>query len=475
MDRRGAICYAVAMPLTLYNSLTRRKEAFEPLDPNNVRMYVCGPTVYDFAHIGNARAVVAFDLLYRVLRHTYGEGHVRYVRNITDVEDKIIAAARENGEPIDALTQRTTAIFREDMAALNNLAPDVEPRATQYIPQMVAMIERLIASGHAYAAEGHALFRVASYAEYGALSRRSRADMIAGARVEVAPYKEDPGDFVLWKPSNADQPGWDSPWGRGRPGWHIECSAMSENTLGETFDIHGGGLDLIFPHHENEIAQSVCAHDGQPFARYWMHNGMLTVGGAKMAKSDGNFTTVRDALAEGADPKKQGEIIRLALLSTHYRDPLDWTSERLRQARHSLDRFYRALLEDAIDPAIPAGIPHQWLEALEDDLNTPQAIKHLHALVGTIYSATDPRERGVRKGELIKSAKLVGLLKQDPLQWLHGDWSNRGALIEQDINERAKARRERRFADADRIRDELAAEGVILEDKPGGITVWRQG
>ena len=244
------------MPLTLYNTLTRRKERFEPIDPTRVGLYVCGPTVYDFAHIGNARAVVAFDLLYRLLRHEYGPEHVRYVRNITDVEDKIIAAARENGEPIDALTRRTTAIFHEDMSALNNLPPDVEPRATEYIPQMIAMIERLIASGHAYAAEGHALFRVTSYAKYGALSRRSRADMIAGARVEIAPYKEDPGDFVLWKPSNPEQPGWDSPWGRGRPGWHIECSAMSETELGETFDIHGGGLDLIFPHHENEIAQA---------------------------------------------------------------------------------------------------------------------------------------------------------------------------------------------------------------------------
>src|SRR6266851_3896753 len=323
------------MPLQLYNSLTRRKEAFQPLDPERVRLYVCGPTVYDFAHVGNARANVAFDLLYRVLRHQYGAEHVRYVRNITDVEDKIIAAARENGEPIDALTRRTTAIIHEDMAALGNLPPDSEPRATEYIPQMIA---RLIASGHAYAAEGHVLFRVASYAKYGALSRRSRADLIAGARVEVAPYKEDPGDFVLWKPSSPDLPGWPSPWGRGRPGWHIECSAMSEGELGETFDIHGGGLDLIFPHHENEIAQSVCAHDGHPFARYWLHNGMLTVAGAKMAKSEGNFVTVRDALAQAP-----GEVIRLALLGTHYRDPLDWTPDRLHQARQTLARFYRAL------------------------------------------------------------------------------------------------------------------------------------
>src|SRR5712671_5924821 len=359
------------MPLTLYNTLTRRKEPFEPLDPENVRVYVCGPTVYDEAHIGNARAVVAFDLLYRVLRHEYGADHVTYVRNITDVEDKIMAAARASGQTIDQVTARTTAQFHADMAALGNLPPSIEPRATEYIKEMIALIERLIASGHAYAAEGHALFRVASYAKYGALARRSRADMIAGARVEVAPYKEDPGDFVLWKPSTPEQPGWESPWGRGRPGWHIECSAMSENTLGETYDIHGGGLDLIFPHHENEIAQSVCAHDGRPFARYWMHNGMLTVGGAKMAKSEGNFVTVREALAEAP-----GEVIRLALLGTHYRDPLDWTPEKLRQARQSLGRFYRALSEPVggeVENDKVAGRVARITDALQDDLNAPLA------------------------------------------------------------------------------------------------------
>jgi cysteinyl-tRNA synthetase len=459
------------MPLTLYNTLTRRKEPFEPLDPTCVRLYVCGPTVYDFAHIGNARAVVAFDLLYRVLRHTYGDGHVRYVRNITDVEDKIIAAARGNGEAIDALTRRTTAIFHEDMAALNNLPPDIEPRATEYIPQMIVMIERLIASGHAYGAEGHALFRIASYAEYGALSRRSRADMIAGARVEVAPYKEDPGDFVLWKPSSPDQPGWESPWGRGRPGWHIECSAMSENTLGATFDIHGGGLDLIFPHHENEIAQSVCAHDGCPFARYWMHNGMLTVGGAKMAKSEGNFVTVREALA-----KASGEVIRLALLGTHYRDPLDWTPEKLRQARQNLDRFYRALTlpRDPIferfgeaDAAL--GPVH---EALEDDLNTPLALTRLHDLAGAINRTSSDAERSALQTALERGGRLMGLLEANPLDWLRGSDKTEAQRIEQRIAARAAARRQRRFGEADRIRAELAAEGIILEDKPGGTTTW---
>jgi cysteinyl-tRNA synthetase len=455
------------MPLHLYNSLTRRKERFEPIDPSNVRMYVCGPTVYDLAHVGNARANVAFDLLYRVLRHQYGEGHVRYVRNITDVEDKIIAAARENGEPIDALTARTTRIYREDMAALGNLPPDVEPRATEYIPQMIAMIERLIAAGHAYAAEGHALFRIASYAKYGALSRRSRADMIAGARVEIAPYKEDPGDFVLWKPSTPDLPGWESPWGRGRPGWHIECSAMSEETLGETFDIHGGGLDLIFPHHENEIAQSVCAHDGHPFARYWLHNGMLTVGGAKMAKSEGNFVTVRDALAEAP-----GEIIRLALLGTHYRDPLDWTEDRLRQAKQSLDKFYNALFLPGADDASNVA-SETVLEALEEDLNAPLAITHLHHLASTILGTAEGANRNRLQAELRTGGQLMGLLRLRPVEWRQGGIVQEAVRIEERIAARAQARQERRFADADGIRAELAAEGVILEDKPDGTTIWR--
>jgi cysteinyl-tRNA synthetase len=492
------------MALKLYNSLTRRKEEFRPLDPLNVRMYVCGPTVYDEAHIGNARAVVAFDLLYRVLRQEYGPDHVTYVRNITDVEDKIMAAARERGETIDQVTQRTTAIYHEDMAALGNLPPDIEPRATGYIKEMIALIERLIASGHAYAADGHALFRVASYAKYGALSRRSRKDMIAGARVEVAPYKEDPGDFVLWKPSTPDQPGWDSPWGRGRPGWHIECSAMSEKTLGETFDIHGGGLDLIFPHHENEIAQSVCAHDGRPFANYWLHNGMLTVGGAKMAKSDGNFITVRDALAQGNDQKKQGEIIRLALLSTHYRDPLDWTEERLKQAKRRLDRWYRALLDAPAHLEIAAG---EVVEQLRDDLNSHMAITQLNNLAVTLNHSPDDERRSLWQSRLMGSGNLMGLLAQRPIDWFQGNRdegdddpeahaialsgrgffasTGRAALslskaraepedLKDRIAARAQARKERRFADADRIRDELAADGIILEDKPDGTTEWRR-
>ena len=467
------------MPLTLYNTLTRRKEPFEPLDPKRVGLYVCGPTVYDRAHIGNARAYVVFDLLYRLLRDAYGAGHVRYVRNITDIEDKINAAARANREPIAALTARTTAAFHGDLVALNTLSPDIEPRATEYIPQMIAMIERLIASGHAYVAAGneaagHVLFSVVSDPHYGEFSRRSRDEMIAGARVEVAPYKRDPADFVLWKPSDADLPGWESPWGRGRPGWHIECSAMSEMHLGETFDIHGGGLDLVFPHHENEIAQSVCAHDGRPLARFWVHNGLLTDAGAKMSKSLGNITTVRELLDAGA----RGEEIRLALLATHYRDPLDWTNDRLRQARHTLDRFYRALslsrgpgsgrsaqVEEALRPV---------RAALEDDINTPLALAELHELAGAVNRASSDAERSALQQALATGGRLMGLLERDPPEWLRGIDRADAAGIEERITARAAARRERRFAEADQIRAELFAEGIVLEDKPDGTTVWRR-
>jgi cysteinyl-tRNA synthetase len=357
------------------------------------------------------------------------------------------------------------------MAALGNLPPDVEPRATQYIAPMIALIERLIAAGHAYAAQGHVLFAVASYAEYGALSGRNRDEMVAGARVEVAPYKRDPADFVLWKPSAADLPGWDSPWGRGRPGWHIECSAMCENTLGESFDIHGGGLDLIFPHHENEIAQSVCGHDGRPFVRYWLHNGMLTVGGTKMAKSEGNFITVRDALSEAP-----GEAIRLALLSAHYRDPLDWTSERLRQARRSLDRFYRALTLSR-DPVFERfGDAEAALrpvcEALEDDLNTPFALSRLHDLVGAINRTTSDAARSALQRALEQGGRLMGLLEQDPFAWLRGSAEADERRIDQQIAARAAARQARRYAEADRIRTALGREGILLEDRPDGTTTW---
>ncbi|MBF0391694.1 MAG: cysteine--tRNA ligase [Alphaproteobacteria bacterium] len=457
------------MPLYLYNTLTRRKDLFEPLVPGRVGMYVCGPTVYDRAHIGNARPVIVFDVLYRLLKRLYRQ--VTYVRNITDVDDKINARAKESGEPIAVITERTTKLFHEDIAALNALPPDVEPRATAHIAQMIAMIERLIASGHAYEGDGHVLFAVGAMADYGALSRRSRDEMIAGARVEIAPYKKDPGDFVLWKPSTDDLPGWDSPWGRGRPGWHIECSAMSAEYLGVTFDIHGGGQDLVFPHHENEIAQSVCAN-AAPFARFWLHNGYLMVEGEKMSKSLGNFFTVRDLLA-----KAPGEAIRLAMLNSHYHQPFDWTEDGLRQARAALDKFYTALKSaDEFEPAEP---PIEILAALEDDLNTPLAISHLHELAHALNKAATPAEKAHAKGRLLAAANLLGVLQQDPEAWFR--WTPEGAAaglsdaeIDALIEARANARKARDFAEADRIRKHLADNGVVLEDGAQG-TGWKRG
>ncbi|MGH7089152.1 MAG: cysteine--tRNA ligase, partial [Stellaceae bacterium] len=386
----------------LYNTMTRRKERFEPLDAGNVRMYVCGPTVYDLPHIGNARPVVVFDVLYRLLRRSYGAEHVRYVRNITDVDDKINAAAKAQGIAIGELTARTAAEFHADAAALLALPPDIEPRATDHIAPMVAMIGRLVAGGHAYLADGHVLFSIASLEGYGRLSRRSRDEMIAGARVEVAPYKRDAADFVLWKPSPESLPGWESPWGRGRPGWHLECSAMCEAHLGETFDIHGGGLDLIFPHHENEIAQSTAAHRGKPLARYWLHNGFVTVDGTKMAKSEGNFVTIRDVLA--AAP---GEAARYALLTSHYRDPLDLTEERLSQATHALDRLYLALRGRG-EGGNPEADPDPRVQtALEDDLNTPLALAALHELLAELNKA-ESAERARLQAALVASGALLG-------------------------------------------------------------------
>ncbi|MDX1709715.1 MAG: cysteine--tRNA ligase [Rhodovibrionaceae bacterium] len=454
------------MQITLTNTLAREKQAFEPIDPSNVRVYVCGPTVYDLAHIGNARPVVVFDVLFRLLRHVYGDDHVVYARNITDVDDKIIKASRESGEPIDSVTKRTTAAFHEDMEALGALPPTVEPRATQHIPQMIAMIERLIDDGHAYAAEGHVLFSVPSMPDYGQLSRRERDEMIAGARVEVAPYKKDPADFVLWKPSNAEQPGWDSPWGRGRPGWHIECSAMSREHLGVTFDIHGGGQDLIFPHHENEIAQSTCANHA-PFARYWLHNGYVIVNGEKMSKSLGNFFTVRQLLEEGFP----GEAIRLALLSGHYRQPLDITRDKIREAMAQLDRLYGALRRCTdTQPADGASVDGV-VAALADDLNTPEALTHLHGFAHRIFQGHDVAEA---KAGLLGSGRLLGLIQDAPEAWFQGsEDSEEAGEIEDLIARRNAARKERDFATADRIRDELAARGIVLEDSPEGTT-WRR-
>jgi len=459
--------------IQLYNTLTREKAPFQPLDPQNVRMYVCGPTVYDFAHIGNARPVVVFDVLFRLLRHVYGAEHVTYARNITDVDDKIIKAARERGEPIDTITERTTQAFHDDMAALGALPPSEEPRATRTIPEMVALIEALIERGHAYAADGHVLFSVPSMPDYGRLSRRDRDEMIAGARVEVAPYKKDPADFVLWKPSTAEQPGWDSPWGRGRPGWHIECSAMSAKYLGETFDIHGGGQDLIFPHHENEIAQSLCGTDGR-FARVWMHNGYVVVEGEKMSKSLGNFFTVRQLLEEGWP----GEAIRLTLLSAHYRQPLDFTREKLKEAKQQLDRLYGALRHVSAVEAATGGPTDAVVAALQDDLNTPLALAALHETAGALNKAADDSEKATYKTALLAAGSLLGLLDKDPEVWFKGAEGAEGAdaeaaEIEDLIVKRTAARNAKDFAEADRIRDALAARGILLEDGAGG-TSWRR-
>lgn len=460
------------MALQIHNTLTRRKEIFEPVDENHIRMYVCGPTVYDYAHIGNARPVVVFDVLSRLLRRLYPapKSKVTYVRNITDVDDKIIDVSRETAEPIGAITTRFAEKFHEDMAALGALPPDIEPCATDHIPEMLAMIERLIAAGHAYEAEGHVLFNVTSMPEYGKLSGHSRDELIAGARVDVAPYKRDPADFVLWKPSSDAQPGWDSEWGRGRPGWHLECSAMSETHLGETFDIHGGGLDLVFPHHENEIAQSVCSHQGAPFVRYWMHNGYLTVDGEKMSKSLGNFHTVHDLLAD-----YPGEAIRLALLSAHYRQPLDFSLQALIEAKTSLDRLYTALC-NSTDIVADRNIRAEAVEAaLEDDLNTPKAIAEMHRLAGEINRGTDSKALAAAKGALLNGGALLGLLEcRKPEDWFRGSTDDIDvARIDALIEERATARAAKDFATADRVRDDLAAMGIVLEDGPQG-TSWKK-
>ena len=462
------------MGLRLYNTLNRKKEPFEPIEPDHVRIYVCGPTVYDVAHIGNARPVIVFDVLFRLMKRLFPR--VTYVRNITDIDDKIIDAAKAEGIAIRELTERTNQAFQEDMGALDALPPDAEPRATEHVPQMVQMIEKLIELDHAYVAEGHVLFHVPSMPDYGKLSRHNRRDLIAGARVEVAPYKKDPADFILWKPSSDDLPGWDSPWGRGRPGWHIECSAMSEDHLGETFDIHGGGLDLIFPHHENEIAQSTCAHGGAPFVRYWMHNGYLTVNGEKMSKSLGNFFTVRDLLRDWP-----GEAIRFYMLLTLYRQPLDWTLEGLTQAKHSLDRLYVALRHGGeTAPEVADEPPREVMEALCDDLNTPLAVFHLHEFATELNKAETDDERRRLKGALLGGGRLLGVLAEEPENWLkwrppEGDQGFDEEEIEVLVMARSNARANRDFTEADRIRDKLKVKGIVLEDLPDGTSDWRRG
>jgi len=457
------------MELRLYNNLHRRLEAFIPLDPDRVTMYLCGPTVYNYVHIGNARGPVVFDVLARMLRRRYA--HLVYARNITDVDDKINAAAQAQGVPIATITDKFTAIYREDMARLGVTPQDVEPHATAHIPQIIAMIEKLIASDHAYAADGHVLFSVASFADYGTLSRRPPDEMLAGARVEVAPYKRDPGDFVLWKPSPPELPGWDSPWGVGRPGWHIECSAMAEAHLGETIDIHGGGLDLQFPHHENELAQSTCAHGGKVFARFWVHNGMLNMAGAKMSKSVGNVSLLHELL--DAHPP---EALRYALLSAHYRQPLDWSDALIEQSVRTLDRLYGTLRElTDVDAPVQDALPLAIETALCDDLNTPAVLAELSGVAAQARKATDPGERARLKSQLLTGAAILGLLQSDPAAWFsRGGSADEDSRIQAMVDARNAARQARDFATADRLRDELARDGVLLEDTAAGVR-WRRG
>ncbi len=457
------------MALRLYNTLSGKKEEFVPLRPNRVTMYVCGPTVYDLAHIGNARPVVVFDTLFRLLQTQYDE--VIYARNITDIDDKIIAAVQESGREMAEFTAEFTAKYREDMAALNALTPTMEPHATHHLPEMIALMEILVEKGHAYASDGHVLFAVQSMADYGKLSHRTLDDMLAGARVEVADYKRYPGDFVLWKPSSDDEPGWDSPWGRGRPGWHLECSAMIHAHLGETIDIHGGGRDLIFPHHENEIAQSQCAHGGD-YVRYWMHNAYLDIDGEKMSKSLGNFRTVRDLLEQFP-----GEVLRFALLSAQYRSPLNFSVELLEQSRASLDGLYGALRE-VQDIELGVDVPLQgeaFYAALNDDLNTPIAIAELHALAKALNKADDA-DKPALKARILAGADLLGILQNDPQEWFQGA-ASADAISAEDIEaliaERQQAKLDKNYARADEVREQLKEQGVILEDAREGTT-WKR-
>lgn len=463
--------------LHLYNSLSRKKEGFSPLDPSCVRLYACGPTVYSYAHIGNARMAVVFDLLVRVLKKTYKT--VKYVSNITDVDDKIILASKDTGEDINTITRRYETIYNQDMAALGVCSPDVQPRATAHIAEMIRIIDMLIQRGHAYAAvgnaSGHVLFHVPSFPAYGGLSGRSRDEQIAGARVEVSPFKKDPADFILWKPSEGEEPGWDSPWGFGRPGWHIECSAMAEKHLGLPFDIHGGGADLKFPHHENEIAQSCCAHghmnDLSAFAKFWVHNGFVTVNGEKMSKSLGNVMLVHDLLKDWP-----GEALRLTLLSAHYRQPLDLSIEKIRESKETLDGFYRILKESADTDFAAADMQQKiapFMAALLDDLNTPMAIAELHALAKHVTKDKNAAARAA----LLAAGKIMGLLEESPDHWLGYGGDNEDPVFVQKVeallNARAEARKNKNFAAADSCRNQLTEMGVIIEDTPAGTT-WRR-
>ena len=458
------------MTIRLYNTLTREKQVFEPQDPGRVTMYVCGPTVYNYAHIGNARPAVIFDLLHRLLQLTYDQ--VVYARNITDVDDKINDAAARLGVPISEISSRYTDAYHQDMAAIGVRLPTIEPRATAHIEAMIRMIQRLVDAGHAYVAEGHVLFDIETYARYGALSRRDVREMVAGSRVEVAPFKKNPADFVLWKPSVKPQPGWDSPWGWGRPGWHLECSVMAESHLGETIDIHGGGQDLIFPHHENEIAQSVCAHGGKPFARFWLHNGFVTVDKRKMSKSLGNTLVVHELLKQ-----YPGEVLRYLLLSAHYRQPLDWSEQELERARRTLDRLYGVLrtASDRFGPFASGQAPGEsFLEALRDDLNTPVAVAEFNRVARDLAKADNREDARRAAAELMANAELIGLLQSPPDAWFGADEGDpESADIDALIEQRNQARANRDFAAADAIRDRLTEMGIVLEDADG-ITRWRR-
>ncbi len=452
------------MKLRLHNSLTRQLEHFVPGNPDRVTLYVCGPTVYNYAHIGNARPPVVFGLLADLLRREYPQ--VVYARNITDIDDRINQLAHDQGVPIDVISNRYADAYFADMQALGAAQPDVQPRATEHIAQIVRMCERLIASNHAYAAEGHVLFDIASFPAYGKLSGRSTDEMIAGSRVEIAPYKRNPADFVLWKPSTADLPGWESPWGKGRPGWHIECSAMAEAHLGETIDIHAGGVDLLFPHHENEMAQSRCAHGGTQFSRYWLHNGFVTVEGRKMSKSLGNVLLVDQLRKEHS-----AEALRFLLLNAHYRQPMDWSDSSLVQVTATLNRMYGALRE--VPPAdAEERIPEELFAALSEDLNTPQALALLSQYVREMNKAEGPQAKNLASSRLRSAGKLLGLLQQDPQVWFQGDSSIDEAQIQSLLDERQAAKLAKDYARSDAIRKQLADDGIQIEDTPEGAR-WR--
>jgi cysteinyl-tRNA synthetase len=456
------------MALHLHNTLSGEKERFTPIDPNRVTMYLCGPTVYNYAHIGNARPAVVFDVLNRLLRHHYPT--VVFARNITDIDDKINQSAKDTGRSIKEISSEYAIAYNEDLRGLGVKMPDIEPYATDHVAEMITMIEELISKGHAYAAEGHVLFDVTTYDHYGELSKRSLDDMLAGARVEVAGYKKNPGDFVLWKPSDPTLPGWDSPWGRGRPGWHIECSAMAAKHLAKTIDIHCGGKDLIFPHHENEVAQSCCANDTRRFANYWVHNGFITMSDQKMSKSLGNIQLIREVLAE-----IPGEVARWVLLSAHYRQSVDWTPESIAQAEKTIDRIYRTLADVSelpVDAAV--AVDEEVLSALDDDLNTPKAFARINQLAKALANADDEASRIQLKSSLLNSCSLLGVLQTDPATWFAGKQQAGDDIkdqVEQLIAEREQARADKNWGRSDEIRDQLDAMGVVLEDSAEG-TRW---